>query len=238
MIENFGRIAVVDFEYEVADGELPNALCMVAHVLDEHLEHVRTIKLWRGEFGATPPFDIGPDTLFVAYSAWAEMTVLQGIGLAIPSSHLRPAHHLSRRQQRPAALRTRHSEDVSRQRAWRPPAALTVSRVGLASTKTPCAQAIGDGSWRGKYSPEQILALLRRRRAHVRAAAARAAPRPPWTSAGRHRASAALVELQREIDRADPGARHADRRAAVEPGAGEQGRSHRRAAAPARSEPR
>jgi hypothetical protein len=47
---------------------------MVAHVLDQNLQHVRTIHLWRGEFGATPPFDTGPNTLFVAYSAWAEMT--------------------------------------------------------------------------------------------------------------------------------------------------------------------
>ena len=35
-------------------------LCMVAYVLDEHLQHVRTIRLWRGEFGTAPPFDIGP----------------------------------------------------------------------------------------------------------------------------------------------------------------------------------
>ena len=57
---------------------------MVAHVLDEHLEHVRTIKLWRGEFGSSPPFDIGPDALFVAYSAWAEMQCFKVLGWAFP----------------------------------------------------------------------------------------------------------------------------------------------------------
>jgi hypothetical protein len=31
--------------------------------------------MWRGDFGPAPPFDIGPDTVFVAYSAWAEMTI-------------------------------------------------------------------------------------------------------------------------------------------------------------------
>ena len=41
---------------------------MVAYVLDENLRHVRTIHLWRGEFGSAPPFDIGPNTLVVAYS--------------------------------------------------------------------------------------------------------------------------------------------------------------------------
>ena len=54
MSKPFTTIVVCDFEYEVADGELPNVLCMVAHVLDENLRHVRTIRQWRGEFGATP----------------------------------------------------------------------------------------------------------------------------------------------------------------------------------------
>ena len=56
MSNNFGRIVVADFEYEVGDDELPNVLCLVAYELDEHLRHVRTIRLWRGEFGTTPPF--------------------------------------------------------------------------------------------------------------------------------------------------------------------------------------
>jgi hypothetical protein len=41
--ENFGTVVVCDFEYESAPGELPDVLCTVAHVLDEHLRHVRTI---------------------------------------------------------------------------------------------------------------------------------------------------------------------------------------------------
>jgi len=59
-------VVVCDFEYEAAAGDLPNVLCMVAYELDEKLRHVRTIRLWRDEFGAAPPFDIGPDALFVA----------------------------------------------------------------------------------------------------------------------------------------------------------------------------
>jgi DNA polymerase family A len=82
--QNFASIVVCDFEYEAADGELPNVLCMVAYVLDENLQHVRTIRLWRGEFGSAPPFDIGDDTLFVAYSAWAEMTCFMTLGWRFP----------------------------------------------------------------------------------------------------------------------------------------------------------
>jgi DNA polymerase-1 len=37
-----------------------------------------------GEFGTAPPFDIGPDTLIVAYSAWAEMTCFKVLGWQFP----------------------------------------------------------------------------------------------------------------------------------------------------------
>ena len=83
-MSHFTTIVVCDFEYEVADGELPNVLCMVAYVLDENLQLVRTIRQWRGEFGAAAPFDTGPDTLFVAYSAWAEMTCFKVLGWKFP----------------------------------------------------------------------------------------------------------------------------------------------------------
>jgi DNA polymerase I len=96
--KTFGQIVVCDTEYEVAPGGLPNVLCLVAHVLDKNLRYVRTIRLWRGvvgqplpplhsyrgEFGKEPPFDIGPDTLFVAYSAWAEMTCFKVSGWKFP----------------------------------------------------------------------------------------------------------------------------------------------------------
>jgi DNA polymerase I len=82
--ENFSQVVVADFEYEAGAGELPNVLCMVACVLDENLRHVHTIRLWRGEFDLTPPFDIGPNTLFVAYSAWAEMTCFKMLGWQFP----------------------------------------------------------------------------------------------------------------------------------------------------------
>ena len=59
-------------------------LCMVAYVLNENLQHVRTIRMWRGDFGTAPPFDVGPDTLFVAYSAWAEMTCFKVLGWQFP----------------------------------------------------------------------------------------------------------------------------------------------------------
>lgn len=84
MSENFRTINICDFEYEVADGGLPDVLCMVVYGLDEQLHHARTIRMWRGDFGSAPPFDIGPDALFVAYSAWAEMTCFITLGWKFP----------------------------------------------------------------------------------------------------------------------------------------------------------
>jgi hypothetical protein len=82
----FRQIAVVDFEYEVIPaGALPAVLCMVAYILDHTLRLIRIIRLWRGEFGPRPPFDIGEDTLVVGYSAWAEMTCFQVLGWKFPA---------------------------------------------------------------------------------------------------------------------------------------------------------
>jgi hypothetical protein len=57
---------------------------MVVPVLNENLQCMRTIRMWRGEFDSTPPFDIGPDALFVAYSAWAELTCFMQLGWKFP----------------------------------------------------------------------------------------------------------------------------------------------------------
>ncbi len=85
MSGNFGSIVVCDFEYEVTPGDLPDVLCMAAHVLDENFRHARTIRLWRGQFGATSAFDVGADTLFAAYSAWAEMTCFKRLDWKFPA---------------------------------------------------------------------------------------------------------------------------------------------------------
>jgi hypothetical protein len=87
----FTTINVVDFEYEVDPGDLPTVLCMVVLVLDEHLRPMRTIRIWRGEFGPTPPFDTGDDTLLVGYSLWAELTCFMTLGWAFPRGLTRKA---------------------------------------------------------------------------------------------------------------------------------------------------
>jgi hypothetical protein len=154
--KNFTTIVICDFEYEVADGELPNVLCMVAQVLDETLRHVRTIRLWRGEFGSTPPFDVGPDTLFVAYSAWAEMTCFKVLGWPFPV-HIFDQHtaYLAA-----SNILLPYSPDEVRKKPRKrlPDACRAYGLEGWERIdKDTIAKAIADGSWRGRYSPEEIL---------------------------------------------------------------------------------
>ena len=44
----------------------------------------QTWRLWRDEFGPSPPFPIGADTLFVAYYASAELGCLRALGWPMP----------------------------------------------------------------------------------------------------------------------------------------------------------
>jgi hypothetical protein len=154
MSKNFTTIAVVDFEYEVDDGELPKPLCMVAHVLNENLQHVRTIRMWRGEFGKTPPFDIGPDSLFVAYSAWAEMTCFMVLGWKFPE-HIFDLHtnYLAASN---VLLPYNPDEVRKRQRKRLPDACRAYGIEGWERIdKETIAEDIGNGLWR-KYGREAV----------------------------------------------------------------------------------
>jgi hypothetical protein len=132
--KNFASVIVCDFEYEVSAGDLPDPLCMVAFVLDEGLRHVRTVRLWRGEFGAAPPFDVSPNSLFVAYSAWAEVTCFKALGWRFPV-HVFDQHtaYLATSN----VLLPYHPNELKKKPRKRllMPAAPMVSRVGNASTR-------------------------------------------------------------------------------------------------------
>ena len=157
MSENFSSIVVCDFEYEIASGGLPDVLCMVAYVLDENLRHVRTIRQWRGEFGTTPPFDVGPDTLFVAYSAWAEMTCFQVLGWQFPGPHLRPAHRLSGGQQHAVASQSRREAEKAAQTLVRCLPRLRHRRLGehRQGNNQPKRSAMVRGA--RNYSPQEVI---------------------------------------------------------------------------------
>jgi DNA polymerase family A len=90
----FRHIVAADFEFEFGghasfedasrSGERPRPVCMVA----KELRSGQTWRMWRGEFGSEPPFPIGPDALFVAYYASAELGCFRAFGWPKPANIL------------------------------------------------------------------------------------------------------------------------------------------------------
>jgi DNA polymerase I len=154
MSENFASVVVCDFEYEATAGELPNVLCMIAYVLDENLRHVRTIRMWRGDFGTAPPFDIGAEVLFVAYSAWAEMTCFKLLGWQFPI-HIFDQHtaYLAASN----ILAPYNPDEVRKKPRKRLPDACRAYGIeGWEQIdKDTIAEAIGEGRWR-YYGRERV----------------------------------------------------------------------------------
>jgi DNA polymerase I len=87
----FKYIVVADTEFEFGghatpedagrSGERPRPVCIVA----KELRTGQTWRLWRGEFGPPPPFPIGPDALFVAFYASAELGFFKALGWPMPA---------------------------------------------------------------------------------------------------------------------------------------------------------
>jgi DNA polymerase I len=76
-------IIAADFEFEFGsrDGNRPRPVCMVAR----ELRSGQTWRIGRREFGSQPPFPIGPDALFVAFYASAELGCFRVLGWDMPA---------------------------------------------------------------------------------------------------------------------------------------------------------
>jgi DNA polymerase-1 len=80
-LDRFKEIWSVDFEYIALEGERPFPVCLAA----KELRSGRQIRLWRNEFGETPPYSIGPESLFVSFNASAEFSCHLVLGWPRPS---------------------------------------------------------------------------------------------------------------------------------------------------------
>jgi DNA polymerase-1 len=76
----FREIWAVDFEFDAKPGENPEPICLVAL----ELRSGRQVRLWQDEFSPIPPYPTGPDTLFVAYYASAEIGCHLALGWPVP----------------------------------------------------------------------------------------------------------------------------------------------------------
>src|SRR6478672_3283506 len=80
----FGEIWAVDFEFTAPPGERPKPICMVAR----EIRSGRVIRLWHDQFGPSPPFSTGPEALFVAFYASAELGCFLALGWRKPANIL------------------------------------------------------------------------------------------------------------------------------------------------------
>ena len=176
------------------------------------LQHVRTIRLWRGEFTSKPPFDIGPDTLIVGYSLMGRVDLfpwcLAGNFPAnvydLHTAYLSVSNILLPYDATTKPARNRAS--VCRTRA-RP----TAFRVGKVSTRKRYREDIGEGHWR-KYGKPVVLRIQRGRRARLDAVVAQTIDGIRAVQADRSRAGDVLVSnySAKTVARIQA-ARHADR---------------------------
>jgi hypothetical protein len=80
-LANYRRVWLVDFEFSTPSGERPRPLCLVAR----ELKTDRLERLWfKDPTPPTPPYDLGPDSLFVAYYASAELGCHIALGWPMP----------------------------------------------------------------------------------------------------------------------------------------------------------
>jgi hypothetical protein len=90
----FRHITGLDFEFEFGghasfeeaarSGERPRPVCLVA----KDFRSGQTWRMFRGEFGPTPPFPVGPDSLSVAYYASAEFGCFKALNWSMPANVL------------------------------------------------------------------------------------------------------------------------------------------------------
>ena len=85
-LPHFARVWAADFEFAASTGERPCPVCLVA----KELRTGQTLRLWQDHLQPldAAPFDVGEDSLFVAYYAAAEMACFAALDWAAPANVL------------------------------------------------------------------------------------------------------------------------------------------------------
>src|SRR5262245_42493935 len=142
MLDAFREVVVVDAEFTTLTGERPAPVCLVAH----ELRSGRRFRLFEGQFGSAPPYATGPDVLFVAFYASAELGVYQVLGWP-----------------RPERVLDLFVEFRNHTNGLRLPAGSSLlgalALFGLdamgAVEKHEMQEAIGNSTWQGRFRPEE-----------------------------------------------------------------------------------
>ena len=137
-------IWAVDFEFTALPGERPAPICMVAR----ELRSGTVIRIWQDQFGPTPPFPIGPDALLVAFNAAAELGCFRALGWPMPARILDLSAEF---RDRTSGLERPTGSSLLGVQAY------FGLDVGSGVVKREMQEALGNGTWRGKYTPAEVL---------------------------------------------------------------------------------
>jgi hypothetical protein len=144
VLDAFREVVVVDFEFTALPGERACPVCLVAH----EQRSGRHFRVWRDQFGPAPPYATGPDVLFVAFYASAELGCYRDLDWPMPERILDLFIEF---RDRTNGLPTPAGAGLL--------GALTYFGLdGIGATEKKDIQvAIGTDTWRGRYGPEEIL---------------------------------------------------------------------------------
>ena len=140
----FREIVLADFEFTSLPGERPVPIGLVAH----ELRSGRRFRIFRGQFGSTPPYATGTVVLFVAYYASAELGCYRALGWPMPERIL---DLFAEFRDHTNGLPTAAGASLF--------GALTHFGLDVAGAdeKREMQQAIGAGRWEGRFEPSAIL---------------------------------------------------------------------------------
>jgi DNA polymerase I len=141
-MRGFTEVTCVDFEFGALPGERPRPVCVVAHELCSG----RRFRLWQDELGPVPPYATGPDVLFVAYYASAELGCYRVLGWPTPPRILDLFTEFRNLTNGP-----RTESSLLGALAY-----FGLDSVGTVEKKE-MQEAIGAGTWEGHFTRQQVL---------------------------------------------------------------------------------
>ena len=144
MFSAFREIVVADFEFAATPGERPAPVCLVAH----ELRSGRRIRIWEDQFGSAPPYATGPDVLFVAYYASAELGCYRVLDWPMPERIL---DLFTEFRDRTNGLPTPGGFELLGALSY-----FGLDAIG-ATEKAEMQEAIGANTWRGRFTQDEIL---------------------------------------------------------------------------------
>jgi hypothetical protein len=144
LLKLFREIVLADFEFAITPGNRPVPVCLVAH----ELRSGRRFRIWQDQIGRAPPYAVGRDVLFVAYYASAELGCYRILGWPMPERIL---DLFCEFRTRTNGLETPAGNGLLGALAY-----FGLDAIG-ATEKKELQEAIGAGTWEGRFSPDEIL---------------------------------------------------------------------------------